>query len=381
MGYVSADLAASLAYEVYGVQDAFELNAFLLRPEFSEDSNSKTSLKASVGSRLVNTKDSFAVCARGAGAFKNDVFLMFRGTTLSHYGADVITDLRVGLNVSATGSLVHSGFNQVFNSLSDALAIFLTSQTGVQTVHCIGHSLGGAVASLTADWIKTKFGTSTKLYTFGAPRVGFGIGGFAQSLTTKLDAENIHRVYHSTDPVPMVPLFPFSHAPTSGRAFYLTYGGLVVNPSAHKMQNYIASIGGNGWEALYRPNPTRHSIESIKAWLQSNTPESSHSSTAWEKLNYALAYVLQLSFAKTQAAIVGGFTIADQLAMILQKGAEVGGEMAKWVYLLIRRMMRIVGMAIVDTAEELTATLIRLVLNRIMQKIAQEVKKAVDFLR
>jgi len=155
-------------------------------------------------------------------------------------------------------------------------------QNGVKTIHCIGHSLGGAVASLAADWIKENHSSEVKLYTFGAPRVGFG-SGFGQSITNKLLAKNIHRVYHGTDPVPMVPLFPFAHAPTSGQSYYLPFGGLVVNFGAHKMRNYITSIGGNDWAGVYQANPIQHSVDSIKSWLQSDTTESTQNSWVWEK--------------------------------------------------------------------------------------------------
>jgi len=51
----------------------------------------------------------------------SDVFLIFRGTTK---GVDWVTDARMGLNVSSTGSLVHSGFNQTFNSMKSEMAQF-----------------------------------------------------------------------------------------------------------------------------------------------------------------------------------------------------------------------------------------------------------------
>ncbi|MCP4338671.1 MAG: hypothetical protein GY799_07215 [Desulfobulbaceae bacterium] len=73
----------------------------------------------------------------------------------------------------------------------------------MQTIHCIGHSLGGAVATLAAHWVKRTTYKYVELYTFGAPKPGFE--GFAKSFTTLLEQKNVHRVYHSTDPVPMVP--------------------------------------------------------------------------------------------------------------------------------------------------------------------------------
>lgn len=377
MGDVAAGLAAKLAADVYGVRNNTELKIFLMSPEFSSKGNASTSLTAEVGSRLLNTRDSFAVCARGGDEFPDDIFVLFPGTTGANYGADIITDMRMGLNVSATGSFVHSGFNQVFSSLLGDLAKYLSVQNGVKTIHCIGHSLGGAAASLAADWIKENYSSEVKLYTFGAPRIGFG-AGFGQSITNKLLAKNIYRVYHGTDPVPMVPLFPFAHAPTFGRSYYLPFGGLVVNFSAHRMRNYITSIGGNDWAGVYQANPAQHSIDSIKSWLQSDSTESTQNSSVWEKINYALSYVLQLSLVKTQAVLVGGLTIADHLAMLLNKGLQLGGDAAKWIFLLIKRMMRMLGMKVAESIKELSDAIVRLVLNRISQRIAHEVKKAIE---
>src|SRR5690625_5856226 len=70
------------------------------------------------------------------------------------------------------------------------------SATG--TVHCIGHSLGGAIANLAADWIKKTRGGAVRLYTFGAPRVG--TSWFARSMGGRVQEKYIHRVYHKTDP-------------------------------------------------------------------------------------------------------------------------------------------------------------------------------------
>ncbi|MEJ2743634.1 MAG: lipase family protein, partial [Gammaproteobacteria bacterium] len=216
--------------------------SFLLRSEFSQKITNNKILTAEIGSRLINTRDAFGVCARGAEQYANDIFFIFRGTTGGHYGADIVTDLRMGLTICSSGSFVHSGFNQTFSSMIPDLACFMASQRQVRTIHCIGHSLGGAVATLAADWASEHYNAAIKLYTFGAPRVGFGITGFASKLTTKLSVNNIYRVYHDTDPVPMVPVFPYVHAPTKGMDYCLHYGGLVIHPPAHFMDGYVQSV-------------------------------------------------------------------------------------------------------------------------------------------
>src|SRR5687768_12683674 len=110
---ISPKTAAALAKDIYLLQSALPsvVQDFLDRPEFLAKTGSSTQLKAEVGARLLSTKSGFGICVRGGKGYENDLFLIFRGTTISHYGADVITDLRIGVERSTTGLSVHIGFN------------------------------------------------------------------------------------------------------------------------------------------------------------------------------------------------------------------------------------------------------------------------------
>jgi thioesterase domain-containing protein len=46
---------------------------------------------------------------------------------------------------------VHIGFNQTFNNMLPEIKDFLKNNKPEGQIHCIGHSLGGPVASLAAD--------------------------------------------------------------------------------------------------------------------------------------------------------------------------------------------------------------------------------------
>lgn len=130
MKSISPSLAARMANEVYTVNNTKILKGFFSGKEFANTRNQQRLLTAEVGTRLINTRDAFGACGRGAGDYEHDLFVVFRGTTTSNYGADIFTDLRTGLNVSATGTLVHSGFNHAFNSLKHHLALYINQQTG-----------------------------------------------------------------------------------------------------------------------------------------------------------------------------------------------------------------------------------------------------------
>src|SRR5690606_17096016 len=126
---------------------------------------------------------------------------------------------RIGITFSKTGSPVHIGFNHTFNSMLPQIRTFLAEAKVTGRVHCIGHSLGGAIASLASDWVSRNTKLPTKLYTFGAPRVG--TEWFSSATTRALGPRNIYRVYHETDPVAMVALYPFMHAPYKQTGYYI----------------------------------------------------------------------------------------------------------------------------------------------------------------
>ena len=172
MGNLIPRIAAELASDVYLVQLDNTIKAFLSRPEFSAKSGDKQHLKAEVGFRITNVKDGFGICAVGGNGYENDIFLIFRGSTAANQGADWVSNARIGVEFSKTGLPVHLGFNHIFSSMLPQIKQFLNENQVTGTIHCIGHSLGGAIATLAADWIKSQFGKPVKLYTFGAPRPG-----------------------------------------------------------------------------------------------------------------------------------------------------------------------------------------------------------------
>ncbi|BCD99355.1 hypothetical protein [Marinagarivorans cellulosilyticus] len=112
MATVPPSKAAKLAALVYAVQNERTSDLFFGDASFSTEK--AQTLQATVGSRLINTKDGFGACATGAGIYENDVFLVFRGSTFANYGADWISNARIGLEIGISGKPVHIGFNHIF---------------------------------------------------------------------------------------------------------------------------------------------------------------------------------------------------------------------------------------------------------------------------
>ena len=95
----------------------------------------------------------------------------------------------------------HRGFYGAFQAAKPFVERYLNAfYTGKQTLIVCGHSLGGAIALLLADWLRREWSDNTQLYTYGAPRAGdAAFVKAAQPLTH-------HRIVNHNDPVPAVPL-------------------------------------------------------------------------------------------------------------------------------------------------------------------------------
>lgn len=372
--------AAKLASDIYVINksDSRALKIFFGNQNFSSI-NSK--LTASVGGRFfLSAKDGFGVCVKGAGAYKNDAFLIFRGTTTANNKADFLTDANAGLTRSASGEMVHIGFNYTFNSMLPQISTFFANNKISGTVHCIGHSLGGAVASLAADWINKQMGMSIKLYTFGAPRVGTAF--FSQSTTKSIKVENMHRVYHGTDPVPMVALFPFMQAPYNQHSHYIASSELAFSGAAHKMKKYRGSVKDKSWGSLNSVPDQPYNVEyAIEQWLESKRYTSANSSTFLRWAESALIYVLKKigmnAVIALQGAVMGISTLADKLAYILYKGIDLASHISYWVIRFARRIMQALGMRVPDDEKDFTQEMIRSALLRLTRNAYEAAKLAV----
>ncbi|KAJ7890117.1 alpha beta-hydrolase [Mycena olivaceomarginata] len=102
-----------------------------------------------------------------------------------------------------------------FRIVVTALDGWMISDEYERDLFAVGHSLGGAIASLAAPSIKAALPDAVvKLYTFGQPRAGNA--KFARYVERMVGAENIHRAVHTLDGVPtMVPrIFGYEHFAT-----------------------------------------------------------------------------------------------------------------------------------------------------------------------
>lgn len=95
---------------------------------------------------------------------------------------------------------VHRGFHGAFIAVEAFVRRYLNRfYIEGQSIIVCGHSLGGAIALLLAEYLRRKWSENLQLYTFGAPRAGNAT--FVESAKGLVH----HRLVNHNDPVPGVP--------------------------------------------------------------------------------------------------------------------------------------------------------------------------------
>jgi hypothetical protein len=130
-----------------------------------------------------------------------------------------------------TNCTVHTGFYLSWLTTRKVILADLTQAIKTYpnyTLTLVGHSLGGAVATLAGLDFKNR-GWDPRVTTFGEPRVGnselmsyinqrFDISPMTNS-TTSAKENKFHRVTHINDPVPLLPLSEWGYAMHSEELF------------------------------------------------------------------------------------------------------------------------------------------------------------------
>jgi predicted lipase len=127
------------------------------------------------------------------------VLISIRGTAGN---SDVLRDLDARQIPYGDGpGQAHRGFLGAFSSAKEFIDRYLESfHTNEQTILVVGHSLGGAIALLVAEWLRRwAKNPDVILYTFGAPRT--------VDATFVREAKDLthHRMVNHNDPIPGIP--------------------------------------------------------------------------------------------------------------------------------------------------------------------------------
>ncbi|MCF8777523.1 lipase family protein [Vibrio sp. IRLE0018] len=381
---LSPKLASELAYLPYQFitnrhEKKFIADGFVTK-EFSLNKESQAFKGQTGGIFGIGRKtEGFALIGIGKGKRENELVISVRGTKTGH---DWMTNLNLGLKGSPNSAIAHSGFVNTFHSLKPQVKRFILSRSKTPShIHCVGHSLGGALASLFSDWIKIELKVSTTLYTFGAPRVG-QISYARKSTETN---KNIYRCTHGADPVPLIPLWPFVHAPYNGTEYRLD-DGVGVYFSAHGMGSsdtpgYLNTANSENWGALkvrsfdYLSRPTRLKFD--------DRNQASFTGYWANKLSAALVTLLNdagpqhARAIELQARISTGMTFYDQLARNIEKIAAASEKLTEQAKGLLGHMLVFAGRG-VSKITDLSAHFIRWVFQVTVGKLYSTAKRAVD---
>jgi hypothetical protein len=141
---------------------------------------------------------------------------------VSFRGTEGLNDLAINLMLFQSifthvpNSRVHTGFMKQYNALRGPMMAHLLpklyQEQNHHTIMVVGHSLGGALATLcAADLAHRHPNLHVRSYVFGSPRVGDR--GFVQEVQ-RLTNLNIIRIYNKYDLVPCLPWFGFTHTPS-----------------------------------------------------------------------------------------------------------------------------------------------------------------------
>lgn len=167
----------------------------------------------------------------------DSIIIIFRGTEPDQM-ADLAADLKAWQSSSHSGlGDVHTGFKEALDHIWNALSQWVEARRSGKTVITCGHSLGGALATISAR----RF-SADECYTYGSPRVGDS--DWVDHFKTKH-----YRVVNNNDIVPKVPLYIMGFRHTC-EPIYLSYTGKIAK--MNKIQRFVDSMRGRirAWSKL-----------------------------------------------------------------------------------------------------------------------------------
>lgn len=329
--------------------------------------------KAFSGTTGMGTSSGFGYVLTFKKGDRRHVVIATRGTRPELGAPDLLTDLRAGMAGFGDYGPVHKGFRKTFDSVVANLADEHKTIMDADIVHCVGHSLGGGVATLVAAHY-VRLGKAVKLYTYGCPRVG-AFETYA-ALEAGIKAENIYRTSHDLDPVTLIATYPYIHVLPKPRATnnftLVSPTGALFSTANHDMAQYIRSVARSPrdtWETVRgRAQQVDHDNAVLAKWLlhEDNNP-------GW--VQYASAKTLGILFKLfahvlkgISTAVIMGLTATDLLAEMLHKGLARTAALAQQVFTLLRHAAAWAGIK-VNAGANFTAQIIQRILDAMMARL------------
>jgi triacylglycerol lipase len=199
----------------------------------------------------------------------------------------------------------------------------------------------------------------------------------------------VYRVWHPSDPVPMIPVFPFQHLPhnTKGLSINNGFSGL-INADAHSMaESYIPAVDGLNWQHLASTANANEEAE-VKSWLEQAAQNQNGFIKGSAKLLTMIQRALMWILKKAGQLLVGtvgtvftvGVTVLDQLAWMLSQAAQFSIELAGFVSVLVQAIFKFLGKTI-STTVSITTIFLRWVLDLLFSNISAIAVNAIASIR
>lgn len=321
----------------------------LTNPQFGNFSDF-TVLSSSSGIFNLELMSGFGFIAQGTGPRTGEWILATRGTNARDNKYDIATDANIAVQTGPRGHPVHAGFNTTFKGYENQLIRYLVAQ-GVKrptVIHCIGHSLGGALANLNAALLKMR-GYNVALYTLGSPRVGYL--SFAHDMTKCIPEIQIKRIMNPADPVAMVPLFPFVHASRSASELYVpvAHSG-TIRPENHFLDDGYKPVASmSSWAHLKTAAQYDFDRSLMKKCLKDYGSKSNMSMMAMLIVDQKLADLGKAAawspVVAVQSVLSGSLSVFDQLQSVMSKVPHLTGKPLQAYNEVIHSMSQFLGRA------------------------------------
>lgn len=162
-------------------------------------------------------------------------YLVFRGTEKN--GRDILSDL----DFIKTADGVHRGFHGALELVWDRIVATLRGSSG--PIYVLGHSLGGALATLAAWRLRSEGFGVAGWATFGSPRVG------TPALADRLAGLPGWRYEFCCDVVPKVPFIRWGFRHVGTWCYVDRNGRLWIDPGIlYAVTDQLASMGRQAWK-------------------------------------------------------------------------------------------------------------------------------------
>ncbi|WP_205882444.1 lipase family protein [Limnobacter profundi] len=332
----------------------------------------------------------FGFMAQLNGGRSREIVIATRGTT--HCREDYGTDINAIPTLGPTGHAIHKGFGTTFKSYVQQLNEFIRQQNlGFKptAVHCMGHSLGGALANLNAAAC-AELGLNSYLYTVAAPRVG--MVPYAEHLSKKMKAAHVYRVANEADVVTMLPTYPFVHSPYVHGTYLFEGGMLKINPMQHKLAIGYSSMVNGSWKQMQSLTQGKQQQLENSLYPANNKeagqfeqlakmPGAMFSGRLLKLINKAIHDMLSRLGAQSLLSVghygTGAFTVLDQMAEILARYAQASHKQAKEVAGMLNAVMAYLGRA-THTVADASVVTIRWVFNLLHLSVNTMAKQAIQ---